>query len=171
VTLPPTPPVLDGASAVEKYLAPGERVITSVRRHWAEHFWSAVAVFGGLVLVMFLDTALSLTPLVRNLLWLAWLAVALYFGWRIIEWSVRLFVITNKRFMEVSGIVTRNVAMMPLTRVTDMRYERTLLGRTLGYGTFILESAGQDQALSRIDYLPNPDELYREVNTLLFSPQ
>lgn len=158
-------------SAVDRYLAPGEEVVAEVRRHWAEHFWSAVVVFGGFVLAMLLDTALELVPVVRLILWLAWGAIAFYFVWELIEWNLRRFVVTNRRFIEVSGIITRNVAMMPLTRVTDMRYERTLLGRTLGYGTFVLESAGQDQALSRIDYLPNPDELYTQVNTLLFSPQ
>jgi hypothetical protein len=41
-------------------------------------------------------------------------------------------------------------------------------GQILGYGVFIVESAGQDQALSRIAYLPHPDELYQQVSTLLF---
>ncbi len=50
-----------------------------------------------------------------------------------------------------------------------MRYERPFLGRILGYGTFILESAGQDQALREIDHLPIPDELYRDVCALLFA--
>jgi Bacterial PH domain len=59
--------------------------------------------------------------------------------------------------------------MMPLARVTDMRYQRSPLGRILGYGTFVLESAGQDQALSSINFLPDPDELYREVCELLFN--
>ena len=41
-------------------------------------------------------------------------------------------------------------------------------GRILHYGTFIIESAGQDQALSRIDYLAHPLQRYREVSALLF---
>ena len=58
--------------------------------------------------------------------------------------------------------------MMPLRKVTDMTYERSVLGRLLGYGEFIMESAGQDQALSRVPYLPRPDSLYLEVSQLLF---
>jgi hypothetical protein len=34
-----------------------------------------------------------------------------------------------------------------------------------------MESAGQNQALSRIDFLPEPDALYRDVSTLLFGPR
>ena len=58
--------------------------------------------------------------------------------------------------------------MMPLTKVTDMTYERSILGRLLGYGTFVLESAGQDQALSRIDHVPNSDENYRKIIAEIF---
>ena len=39
----------------------------------------------------------------------------------------------------------------------------------LGYGTFRFESAGQQQALSEITYLPRADVLYRQVSGLLFS--
>jgi hypothetical protein len=39
----------------------------------------------------------------------------------------------------------------------------------LGYGTFRFESAGQQQALSEITFLPAADDLYRRVSALLFS--
>jgi hypothetical protein len=80
--------------------------------------------------------------------------------WGIADWYYDRFVLTNKRIMEVSGIVTRKVAMMPLGRVTDMAYNQSVLGRMLNYGTFIVESAGQDQALREISTLPRPNALY-----------
>ena len=46
------------------------------------------------------------------------------------------------------------LGMMPISKVTDLTYERPLIGRMLGYGTLVIESAGQIQALNRIDYLP-----------------
>ncbi len=67
-----------------------------------------------------------------------------------------------------NGIVTRKVNMMPLAKVTDMTFQRSALGRLLGYGEFILESAGQDQALTNVDYLPYPEQLYLEVCGLIF---
>ena len=76
----------------------------------------------------------------------------------------------GKRVMLIEGIVTRKVAMMPLARVTDMAYQQSPLGRVLNYGTFVLESAGQDQALSTIEFVPDPDILYRRINEVLFSP-
>jgi hypothetical protein len=44
--------------------------------------------------------------------------------------------------------------MMQLTKVTDMTFQRSPIGRLLGFGEFILESAGQDQALTNLGYLP-----------------
>jgi uncharacterized membrane protein YdbT with pleckstrin-like domain len=68
----------------------------------------------------------------------------------------------------VSGFAVRKVAMMPLARVTDMSFRRSALGRLLGYGEFIVESAGEEQALRSIDFLPYPEQLYLEVCGLLF---
>ena len=69
-----------------------------------------------------------------------------------------------------TGVFTRSVNMMPLTKVTDMRFERSAAGRLLGYGKFIVESAGQDQALRSVDHLPYPEQLYLEVCGLIFTP-
>jgi hypothetical protein len=68
------------------------------------------------------------------------------------------------------GIITRKVAMIPLGKVTDMRYDRPPLGQILGYGSFVLESAGQDQAFRVVEHVPNPDILYRRISEELFTP-
>ena len=102
---------------------------------------------------------------------LVWLGIMGWVAWRVADWYFDRFILTNKRVMVVNGIITRQVAMMPLLRVTDMKYEQSPLGRTLNYGTFVLESAGQDQALREIKYLPNPNELYLRVVEEMYEPQ
>jgi membrane protein YdbS with pleckstrin-like domain len=101
---------------------------------------------------------------------LLWLGVMGYVAWRVADWHFDRFVLTNKRIMKIDGIVTRNVAMMPLLRVTDMKYVQSPLGRVLNYGTFVIESAGQDQALREVPYLPNPNELYLRVVEEMYEP-
>lgn len=101
---------------------------------------------------------------------LIWLGVMGYVGWQIADWHFDRFILTNKRVMKVNGIITRNVAMMPLLRVTDMKYEQSPLGRILNYGTFVIESAGQDQALRTVPHLPNPNELYLRVVEEMYEP-
>lgn len=160
-----------GTHLVGKYLLPAERVIIVKRRHYAAMWIPLAAFFGGLVVALFLDIALpASSAAARDLIWLAWSATCFYLGWEILSWWFDRFVVTNKRLMLVHGIVIRQVDMMPMGKVTDMRYERSLPGRLLGFGAFILESAGKDQALSRVEFISQPDWLYREICTMLFTP-
>jgi uncharacterized membrane protein YdbT with pleckstrin-like domain len=87
---------------------------------------------------------------------------------RIWEWWDNHFVVTSQRLLLATGVITKKVNMMPLTKVTDMSFQRSSWGRILGYGEFIVESAGQDQALRRVDHLPYPEQLYLEVCGLIF---
>jgi hypothetical protein len=52
--------------------------------------------------------------------------------------------------------------------VTDHLTEQTMTGKWFNYGSVIVESAGQDQALRRVDYLPFFDQLEFELLSLLF---
>jgi uncharacterized membrane protein YdbT with pleckstrin-like domain len=106
--------------------------------------------------------------LFQNVLWYAALLVVLRFAFIVIEWWVERIVVTDKRFMLVTGVFTNRVAMMPITKVTDLTYERTATGRLFGYGTLIVESAGQIQALNRIEFLPKPELVYDAISELVF---
>jgi uncharacterized membrane protein YdbT with pleckstrin-like domain len=67
-----------------------------------------------------------------------------------------LLVVTSQRMVLTSGLLTRKVAMTPLSKVTDMSFQRSFLERRLRYGEFIIESAGQDRALRNIPLHPVP---------------
>ena len=97
--------------------------------------------------------------------------VAIYFTarlvWKVLLWWYDRIVVTDQRIFEVSGVLTRKVASIPLERVTDMTYQRSIGGRVLGYGEVIFETAGQVQALDRIHHLPQPDDFYRTITSLV----
>ena len=156
---------------IAKYLLRSERSALEVRHHWAAltPYAATTAMFwaGGLLaLWLFADVALLRVTCVFFLLFsLGW------FAWMVGEWHLERFVVTDRRVLLLTGILTKRVAIMPLTKVTDLTYERTILGRLLGYGVFNIESAGQQQALSRIEFIPHPDELYQEVSGLLFGAE
>jgi len=152
---------------VDKYLLPSERAVVVARRHWAvllREFSEVVIVW--LILIFLLGLTDSGFLGLVSLFFL--LFSAIWLGWDVIQWYVEEFAVTDKRVLLVSGVIIRNVAIMPLIKVTDLTYKRDLLGRMLGFGTFIIESAGQDQALSRIDFVNHPDEWYRRISAELF---
>jgi membrane protein YdbS with pleckstrin-like domain len=100
--------------------------------------------------------------------WLLWLILVFRLLFKIYAWLEDYFVVTSARLLLATGVFKKVVNMMPLTKVTDLRFERSPAGRLLGYGTFIVESAGQEQALRKIDHLPYPEQLYIEVCGLIF---
>ncbi|MGH3680474.1 MAG: PH domain-containing protein [Natronosporangium sp.] len=160
---------------IARYLFPTERFRGEWRRHLI-HLSTPIAVgvlatVGLGLLAGWLQRDSFGLPWLEPLTVLAWLLVLAWVGWRVAEWHYDRFILTNKRVMVVNGIVTRHVAMMPLARVTDMKYEQTPTARLLNYGTFVLESAGQDQALREIPHLPNPNELYLRVVEEMYEPQ
>lgn len=156
-------------ASVNKYLLPHENQVITVRRHPAVLMVPVGLLLGGLILAGLLSQTLAENGgAVFSWVWWGWLILLAWFVWRVAEWSVDYFVITNQRMLLTTGLITRKVAMMPLAKVTDMSFKRTIAGRMLGYGEFVLESAGQDQALTNVPFLPYPEQLYLEVCEMIF---
>ena len=156
-----------------RYLFPTEKFRGEWKRHWiqlAREGGIAVAATIAMGYIAGWLTKHNQAQL-RTAVLIIWAVVILYCAWRVADWWYDRFILTNKRVMVVSGIFTRNVAMMPLLRVTDMKYVQSLTGRMFGYGHFELESAGQDQALRNIRNLPNPNELYLRIVEEMYEPE
>jgi uncharacterized membrane protein YdbT with pleckstrin-like domain len=153
---------------IDEYLLPTERRVIRVRQHWAsvwkELTLTALFVLGLVVLERYLPDGV----LVDNLTFYLALVAVLRFTVLVILWWTERIVVTDKRLMLSRGIITHNLGMMPLSKVTDLTFQRSLGGRMLGYGTVIVESAGQNQAFERIKYVPRPEEVYEAISELVF---
>jgi len=156
-------------ASVNKYLLPHERQVITVHQHPAILIRPIFEVLIGLAIAGWLSNSVANGNNIAILvIWGLWGLVFLRLAVKVFEWLETYFVVTSQRFILATGIVTRKVNMMPLAKVTDMSFQRSPMGRILGYGEFILESAGQDQALSNVDYIPYPEQLYLEVCGLIF---
>jgi membrane protein YdbS with pleckstrin-like domain len=161
------------SSLVARYLFPTERYRGEWKRHWI-HLTTPLLIGTAATFALGYLSGFLARQDVRGLTTAAvivWFAVMGWVAWQVGDWYFDRFILTNKRVMVVNGIITRKVGMMPLLRVTDMKYEQSPLGRMLNYGTFVLESAGQDQALREVKHLPNPNELYLRVVEEMYEPQ
>jgi uncharacterized membrane protein YdbT with pleckstrin-like domain len=156
-------------ASVNRYLLPHERQVITVHQHPAILIRPIFEVLIGLAIAGWLTNSVANGNGTAILvIWILWALVLLRLVIKVWEWVETYFVVTSQRFLLASGIVTRKVNMMPLAKVTDMSFQRSATGRLLGYGEFILESAGQDQALTNVGYLPYPEQLYLEVCGLIF---
>jgi membrane protein YdbS with pleckstrin-like domain len=158
---------------LERYLVDGETTIVAVRRHWFSLIREILLACGATALALWVDVNVPRNAggeIAQNLSLLVFWGAVGWLVWRVLNWRHEWFVATDKRFLLFYGFLRRKVAMMPLLKVTDMTYDRSILGRLLGYGKFVLESAGQDQALSTIDHVPDADTHYHAICTQLFGP-
>lgn len=156
---------------LDRYVLSGERVVVATRHHWGMLLEPVVTTAAAALAVAWL--VVQAGPAVGDgvlLLWWLWLVLVVRLAWKVLEWRNEWFVATDKRLLLLYGLITHKVAMMPLTKVTDMNYGRSPVGRVLGYGQFLLESAGQDQALRQIDWVSHPDATYRLLCDTLFTP-
>jgi hypothetical protein len=154
---------------VRKYLLPDETAVIATRRHWAVLIeptvkFLPVFVAGGWLLLLDPDNRVTSSAGL-----LVILASLVYYGLRVAEWWMRHFIVSTRRVLLTSGVIARTVTLLPLRRITDLTWKETVPGQVLGYGTFRFESAGPQQALSEITFLPGADVLYRRVSGLLFS--
>lgn len=153
---------------VEKYLLPGEQAVVVTRRHWAvliEPTATFLPVFliGGWVFLLDPDNRVTSSAGL-----LVVLGSLISYGLRLGEWRMRHFIVSRRRVLLTSGVIVRTVTLLPLRRITDLTWQETLFGQVLGYGTFRFESAGQDQALRHLTFMPDARRRYRQVSELLF---
>jgi membrane protein YdbS with pleckstrin-like domain len=154
---------------VNRFLLPDEHRVVCVRFHLAMVLGPVSLVFAGLIVAGLLSIVAR--GLMLDAVWLAWGLLLLWLIWKLLNWLVDYFVVTSKRVLLVTGFLVRKVEMMPLVKVTDMSFQQSLGGRLFKYGRFIFESAGQEQALRKVDYIPHPEQHYLEVCSLIFTDE
>lgn len=152
----------------DRYLLSGERRILEFTYHWM-YLAKPVARFAGAMAVS--AALLSVTDRAA-FGWLVFAVALAGTGLPVLSAienrvSVRL-IITDSRVLFVQGWLAKRYGMMPLTKITDLTIHEPILGRILGYGTLIAESPGQDQALTRIPYLPDPLTAWHTISDLLY---
>lgn len=153
---------------IDEYLLPTERRVIRVRQHWAVMMRHLTETALFLLLVVVAQRLLQGNVIIDNAAFYLGLVAVLRFTLLTALWWIERIVITDKRVMMAEGILVHNVGMMPLSKVTDLTFRRSLGGRMFGYGTLIVESAGQIQALNKISYMPRPEEIYEALSELVF---
>jgi hypothetical protein len=145
-----------------------ERVVTTVRMHPAAIISPVLLILGGAGLAGFLTWAAFGHGGLVLAIWLLWGVWFVWQGWKVALWWRRYFVVTENRLILVTSLLFTNVAMMPLAKVTELRLRESIFGRMLGYAEFIVESAGPQQTLSRIRFVPHPAQIYLDILSLSF---
>lgn len=132
----------------------GEFIIDEVEHHWV----TVVPWVAGILLCL---PILWYMAALGTFWWIGLVIAVAIFGYcmaRIHIEHMDRFVITNMRVFRVHGVLSQQMATMPMTRILDITVNQPFLGRLLGYGHLVFESAAQAQGLRDIKYVGHPEQ-------------
>jgi len=142
----------------------GEVIVDEVRHHWVAYLRPGLEALIAAPLIVG-------SPFVSvNVAWLMLIlgfALLLHATWGALREHRDRFVVTNMRVFRINGVLTSNLATMPLHRILDIAVKKPLIGRLLGYGHFVFESAAQEQGLRDIRYVGRPDERDKAIQRVV----
>jgi uncharacterized membrane protein YdbT with pleckstrin-like domain len=61
----------------------------------------------------------------------------------ILDWTNRQYIVTNRRVIQISGILSKNVTDSSLVKVTDVKMEQSAFGRLFNYGDIEILTASE----------------------------
>jgi uncharacterized membrane protein YdbT with pleckstrin-like domain len=137
----------------EKNLAPGERILYRARYHWVFYRFSIAVIVLAAALAaaaLYSKSAQAWEEVGRPLVWVAaaFVAIALVaFVMLRIRANLDEFVVTNRRVIRKVGVVSREIQQAPIEKIQDITVEQGVLGRMLGYGTAVVETASENGML------------------------
>ncbi len=146
----------------------GETVALDLRPHW---WYFSRNILTGIPLAIILILVLSADAdwvskyggAVVGIVAIAW---AVWLGLKYLGWRMTYFVVTSRRVIYRSGVVSKRGVEIPLERINNINFHQRLIDRIIGAGDLDIESAGKD-GQSHFDFIRHPDgvqhEIYRQM--------
>lgn len=137
-------------------LRPGETVRLQARRH-------PIVVVWPLLVLLFCLGGLAAAAMSETRAWLyiagaATIAAGLWALCRWLVWRVDLWVVTDTRVIDESGVLTVRMMDSPLETIHNVGCEQTLFGRMFGFGKVVIQTAAE-HGETTIEGLARPEEL------------
>lgn len=124
-----------------------------------------IFLVGSLVLIDYLPT--SAPYWIGILLGIPFVISALWLLVRSIKLKSTKYVITNQRVMSISGVISKNIRDIPLSKIQSVSYHQGILGRIFNIGSVVIESAGLDpNAQELLNLIHNPKAVYKQLRSL-----
>jgi uncharacterized membrane protein YdbT with pleckstrin-like domain len=157
----------------QKLLGADEHVVIHTRTHVKAMILPALAFF---LIAAAVGVGAALIPhqarpigqiaiLVLGVVLAIWLVILPFLRW----WTTT-YTITNRRMITRSGILNKIGKELPLNRINDVSYERSLIDRMLGCGSLNVQTAAEGGTIVLRD-VPDVEHVSRELSQLLFGPQ
>jgi len=117
------------------------------------------------ILILAVALIIMARPQLRLMGWIAFvvaIAPCLEVARILLDWLNERYIITNRRVMEVRGIMNKHVRDSALEKVNDVELDQSIAGRLLGYGTVQIIT-GSDIGVNMFRRISNPVRFKREM--------
>ena len=153
--------------AIDKdLLNEGETIVVSTRTHPKALILPILALVVLLAIGVFVQTAID----ERVVTLVVWAVVAVGVVWFVLRpfliWLTATYAITTRRLITRHGVITRRGHDIPLTRISDVAYEKDLIDRLLGCGTLVISDASTHGQVALPD-IPRIEKVQRDLSDLL----
>jgi uncharacterized membrane protein YdbT with pleckstrin-like domain len=144
----------------------GESIVVDTRTHPKALLLPIFALVVFLAIGVFVHTQTD-QGIVHTVVWvLVAIGILWFFVRRLLIWLTATYTITTRRLITRHGVITRRGHDIPLTRVSDVAYEKDLIDRMLGCGTLVISDASTHGQVALPD-IPHVEEVQRKLNELL----
>jgi len=156
--MPPYPP---------KLINEDETLVLDLKPHWW-FFWKHILAGAGVLVLLILYVGpLDSPDWAKYPVGIGLLVYAAFVVVKYLTWSYTHFVLTDRRVIARSGIVSKRGTEIPLDRINNIDFAQKIWERVIGAGDLDIESAGKD-GQSHFENVRHPDmvqqEIYRQMD-------
>jgi uncharacterized membrane protein YdbT with pleckstrin-like domain len=144
----------------------GESIVVDTRTHPKALLLPILALVVFLAIAVFVQTVVDQHVLTLVVWALAAIGIIWFFLRPLLIWLTATYTITTRRLITRHGVITRRGHDIPLTRVSDVAYEKDLIDRMLGCGTLVISDASTHGQVALPD-IPHVEDVQRKLNDLL----
>jgi Bacterial PH domain/Short C-terminal domain len=148
-------------------LSTGERIVHREKQHWFVFIWGArYTILAVIIAAVLLVLKGNLSQPWQDILNYA--AIALFVGglvvllWTILQYLNLEYVLTNRRVIEVSGVLNKKSTDSSLEKINDAVLTQSIFGRIFGFGDLDILTASES-GISRFRMLVQPVEFKRAM--------
>ena len=133
---------------IESLLGEREKIILTARQHWFI-LLSVIAFEIVIILIIIALTIIAGTYLPEFALFIGAAGTILLLlplatmSRDILDWMNRQYIVSNRRVIQISGVLNKNVTDSSLEKVTDVKMEQSAFGRLFDYGDIEILTASE----------------------------
>ena len=133
---------------IQSLLGDNEKMLLVTRQHWfvffrmimAEILIILILVAAAIAVAVLYPPAVLLAPIIGLLLMLI---PAVGMVRDVLLWYNRQYIVTNRRVIQISGVINKNVVDSSLEKVNDVKMSQSFFGRLFDYGNVEILTASE----------------------------